>query len=244
MESVLKLPRLDYQERRQAKKERLQELANKNHEQAKQELNQALGLSDQIPLGQPVQVGHHSERMHRRHLEKIDNKMRQSIKTKSKADYYDKRVKAMDQNYAISQDDPEAVKRLKEKLEGVLKEIEYWKGIPKKPRTFNFKDPEDQRWYMLPNRQAEKRRIIKRIEALQQQAEIKEESWQNGEIKIEVNKTENRLMVYFPGKPDEETRTKLKRNGFRWSPRNQAWQSYINDNNICWAKREILNKVD
>ena len=47
-------------------------------------------------------------------------------------------------------------------------------------------------------------------------------------------------MVYFPGKPDQEIRTDLKRHGFRWSPKNGAWQSYINDHNLAWAKKEFL----
>ena len=37
----------------------------------------------------------------------------------------------------------------------------------------------------------------------------------------------DRLQIIFDEKPDEETRAKLKANGFRWSPRNQAWQRQL-----------------
>ncbi len=67
-----------------------------------------------------------------------------------------------------------------------------------------------------------------------------DQEWKNNNFTLEINKDKNRIMLYFPGKPDEETRTKLKRHGFRWSPRNTAWQSYINQWNLDFAKKEIL----
>lgn len=51
-----------------------------------------------------------------------------------------------------------------------------------------------------------------------------------GGINIVENVPENRLQVFFPDKPDAETRTALKKNGFRWSPSNGCWQSYLNTN--------------
>lgn len=38
----------------------------------------------------------------------------------------------------------------------------------------------------------------------------------------------NRLRIYYPDKPDAETRTRLKRAGFRWAPSVGAWQNYLN----------------
>jgi hypothetical protein len=48
--------------------------------------------------------------------------------------------------------------------------------------------------------------------------------------------------MIFPGKPSEEIRTELKRNGFRWSPMAGAWQRMPS----TWAwtlAREIAGKV-
>lgn len=47
-----------------------------------------------IPPGQPILVGHHSERGHRRLLEKSDNAMRKSVELDEKAKYYNDRAEA------------------------------------------------------------------------------------------------------------------------------------------------------
>lgn len=54
------------------------------------------------------------------------------------------------------------------------------------------------------------------------------------------NVEQNRLQIIFDGKPDEETRTSLKSNGFRWSPRNQAWQRQLTRNAEA-AAHQALN---
>lgn len=40
----------------------------------------------------------------------------------------------------------------------------------------------------------------------------------------------NRLQILFDAIPDADTRAALKQNGFRWSPKNQAWQRQLTDN--------------
>ena len=44
------------------------------------------------------------------------------------------------------------------------------------------------------------------------------------------NAAENRLQIIFDEIPGPDMREKLKSNGFRWSPRNQAWQRQLTDN--------------
>ncbi len=41
-----------------------------------------------IPFGQPILVGHHSEKRHRRDIEKIGNAMNKSVELSNKAEYY------------------------------------------------------------------------------------------------------------------------------------------------------------
>lgn len=53
------------------------------------------------------------------------------------------------------------------------------------------------------------------------------------------NAEQNRLQIIFDGKPDEETRAALKANGFRWSPRNQAWQRQLTSNAVRAARRAL-----
>ena len=53
---------------------------------------------------------------------------------------------------------------------------------------------------------------------------------------------QNRLQILFDGKPDEETRAALKSNGFRWSPKNQAWQRQLT-RNAEYAARQVLDLI-
>lgn len=41
------------------------------------------------------------------------------------------------------------------------------------------------------------------------------------------NAEQNRLQIVFDDKPDEDTRKALKSHGFRWSPKNNAWQRQL-----------------
>lgn len=49
----------------------------------------------------------------------------------------------------------------------------------------------------------------------------------------------DRLQILFDAIPDADTRAALKQNGFRWSPKNQAWQRQLTDN-AERAARQVL----
>ena len=53
------------------------------------------------------------------------------------------------------------------------------------------------------------------------------------------NAEENRLQILFDEIPDADTRDALKSNGFRWSPRNKAWQRQLTQN-AEYAARRVL----
>lgn len=58
-------------------------------------------------------------------------------------------------------------------------------------------------------------------------------------FQIVRNAEQNRLQIIFDGKPDDDTRQALKQNGFRWSPRNSAWQRQLTDNAERAARRAL-----
>lgn len=72
--------------------ERFTDRAEKASAESMTRYKNAKQLGDMIPMGQPILIGHHSERGHRRHIEKIDNNMRKSIEADNKAEYYTDRA--------------------------------------------------------------------------------------------------------------------------------------------------------
>ena len=98
-------------------------------------------------------------------------------------------------------------------------------------------------WELSKNN-AEIRRIKARIEALKKELDrepaenISGEGWE-----LVENKEIMRLQFIFDGKPDLEVRGLLKRNGFKWSPKNNAWQRLLN-NNARWAAKDIIKKLE
>jgi len=74
------------------------------------------------------------------------------------------------------------------------------------------------------------RRVKERIKYLtrtQAQPEMVKENSDNG-IRLEDSPADNRVRLFFPGKPSEETRARLRSNGFRWTPSLGCWQAYRN----------------
>ena len=52
-----------------------------------------------------------------------------------------------------------------------------------------------------------------------------------------------RLQLIFTDKPNDEVRTILKKNSFRWSPKNNAWQRQLTENGMFALKR-VVNEIN
>lgn len=61
---------------------------------------------------------------------------------------------------------------------------------------------------------------------------IEHKEYNIGDVGVLHNAEENRLQLFYPGKPAPETIQKLKSRGFKWSPRNKAWQRQLTPNAI------------
>ena len=68
------------------------------------------------------------------------------------------------------------------------------------------------------------------IKSLSLQKEIGYVGWEFEGGKVEANTEANRLQIFFDEKPDAAAREELKSNGFRWSPKAEAWQRQLTDN--------------
>ncbi len=58
----------------------------------------------------------------------------------------------------------------------------------------------------------------------------------SGDITIEDSPADNRLRIFFPGKPNGDVRAMLKSNGFKWAPSIGAWQAYRNPDSLRVAR--------
>jgi hypothetical protein len=81
--------------------------------------------------------------------------------------------------------------------------------------------------YSLQNNNANIRRAKQRLEELERQEEEETKEEVFGDVRIVQNVEDNRVQIFFPGKPDEETRSQLKRKGFRWSRFGGCWQRHL-----------------
>lgn len=97
--------------------------------------------------------------------------------------------------------------------------------------------------YELTSTRSKIKRLQERLDELDKRAaQSAEGGAENTEFsggEIVRNLEQDRLQIIFDDKPDEEMRSKLKSNGFRWSPRNQAWQRQLTDN-AEHAARHVL----
>ncbi len=88
--------------------------------------------------------------------------------------------------------------------------------------------------YQLSNNLAEIKRLQGRIADVERKAQaIESEPAREQEIngvRIVEDPVDNRLRLLFDGKPAQDVITALKSRGFRWSPRNSAWQRQLTGN--------------
>lgn len=94
--------------------------------------------------------------------------------------------------------------------------------------------------FELTNNSANIRRMKERIVQLEREQEKAggDDQEING-VTVSENTSNNRLQLFFPGKPAVEVRTKLKANGFHWSPTEGAWQRQLNEAARYAAKRVL-----
>ncbi len=256
----MSIGREDYAERKEARIDRLESRAAKAQAESTAAYKAAHSIMEQIPPGQPILVGHHSERRHRRDLDKIDRNMRKSFEADEKVAYYASRAEAAASNTVISSDDPEAVEKLQAKLEGLQVEQAMMKAVNAYYRKHKTLDgcpeltPEARQgiekswsmgWYVgvpfpryaLSNNNAEINRTKKRIEALRLVDEMEHVEIEFDGGVIVTNEEINRVQIIFDSKPDEDVRRELKGWGFRWSPREGAWQAQRTPRYLHRAKR-------
>jgi hypothetical protein len=115
----LRTGRADYVERREHLIDRYRERAEKRRAEAKATYAQAQQMADVIPFGQPILVGHHSEKADRSYRQRIDRKFGKAFELRDKAKHWEQRAEAAENSTAVSSDDPTAITKLQSRLAGL-----------------------------------------------------------------------------------------------------------------------------
>jgi hypothetical protein len=266
----------NYDERQEARRERYEDLAEKNAREGAATIESARKMAEGIPFGQPILVGHHSEQRDRNYRERIHNKFERGFEALDKSKYHASKAASVGKG-GISSDDPNAIDKLREKLARLEADQAQMKAVNAAHKKFqkdpasldktnlsdslketirNYKpryswEPHPIAPYELTNNGAEIRRVKARIEQLERQERdaealraenprgeaIKAEEVAGG-LRIEQNAEENRVFLFFPGKPSDAIRKLCKRSGFRWAPSVGAWSRHLSAGAV-WDASEI-----
>lgn len=214
----------DYEIKQQERRDRYAAQADKARDNADRLSSEANRTASFIPMGQPILVGHHSEKRHRRDLDRIARKQDQAFSEHKKAQHYDRKSESYG-THSISSDDPEASAKLQTKLDGMEAKRS---AIKLANRVARKAGKEAAPSYVLQNLGANIRRVRDRIKVLEDSAKQPEVAPVECDgFTIEECTTDNRLRFIFDGKPSAEVRKIMKSNGFRWAPSVGAWQRQL-----------------
>jgi len=118
-------------ERLERKLEKRKEWAEKAGARADGRFGSARRATNGIPFGQPILVGHHSEKRHRNALKRSDQNMRKGIEEQDKAEHHNSKAHGLEiqlENTVFS-DDPDAIEQLEAKIEKAEQQQERMKAV-------------------------------------------------------------------------------------------------------------------
>ncbi len=252
---------VNYKDRQEAKQERFEERASKALIAADNTYQRSKLLVSSIPFGQPILVGHHSERAHRNAVDKSWDLLGKSISLRDKAARLEERAASVGTG-GISSNEPEALAKLKTKLANLVKSQETMKSVNKIVRSANLDNAQKVQnilsaelltesqaveilkpdfagrvgfaSYSLSNNNAEIRRINKRIDSLEKIQSSDPIQFENDDFSMNIDN--GQIVIDFKnGKPSDETRTIVKRCAFKWSRYQAAWVRKITANALADA---------
>lgn len=250
----------DYQDRQDAKRDRLETRAHKAQAASNQFYQASKARADMIPFGQPILVGHHSEGRARRDAERIYRDMGKSVAAQEKADHYQSRANRVG-TAGIASDDADAVQKLKDKL-AQLERLQATMKAANKVIRKNLSDAQKIdilvtthglsqaqakailtpdfcgrtgfASYQLSNNNATIRSTkarLKQLEKLHNEAPLSGDGEIDG-IEWTLSEEDGRIKFSFDTIPPEETRQFLYGHGFRFSRHREAWVRKLTPNAV------------
>lgn len=267
---ILDIRRDRFRSRRDRRIDNANDRAASNRRFATSYSKQSSDMARCIPFGQPILIGHHSEGRDRRFRSRMRGAMDKSVEASKKADYYEAKVTAIENNIAIFSDDPDAIVKLQAKIDTALAEQENWKAGNKivKSKKLTIEQKIDQLTdaghcpsiltpdfcgrigyadYLLTNNNANIRRMRLRLEQLSRtlikavELGDSETKYPDLDLVVKNARTIDRLQLIFSGKPSLEIRTLLKSSGFRWAPSESAWQRKLPESDF--VEKHIITAI-
>ena len=234
--------RADYEERKQAKIDRLEEAAYKARKEANGAFERSSNLVKDIPLGQPNIRGALTGVMN-----KSRNAMDRSCKMQDKADYLDSKLTAVSENNAISSDDPNSLEKLQAKIDKLTKQKEFYKSVNAYHRKHGtckgFEGITEEQAaeldknakyclncgkpvasFELTSLNQKIKSAQERIDKIKAVEQMPEELIKYNFCEIESNAETNRVTINFYERQPEEVTQKLKSWGYKWAYTDGVWQ--------------------
>lgn len=259
-----------YERKQMDRKDRLLDLADRMQAASDAAYRRARDMASVIPMGQPILIGHYSEKRDRNYRARIWRTQERCLELQRKAEYFRGKAHSVGKG-GISSDDPEAVTKLRAELEkceqaqkrmkqanaairkhakqgeaaqiGALVALGFNEGRARELLKPDFCGRIGFPAYALSNNSGNMARMRKRIAQLEikaQDADKADKAHQCRGFEVVECYSDNRLRIFFPGKPSATIRDKLKASGFHWSPVSGAWQRMLNDAIAYHATRGYL----
>lgn len=250
-----------YEAKQEARRQRYLDRADQARQEFEDTHERAHKMAEVIPFGQPILVGHHSEKRDRNYRGRIHDTFGRAFAALDKAEHYKGKAASVGHG-GISSDDPDALQKLRAKLEEMERSQTLMKAANQAIRrhktdeariaalvALGFTEAQAQELvkpdymgrlgyapFTLSNHNANMHRVKERIAELERAAtrQTKEEEGEGYTYREDTE--ENRVMFIFDSKPAENVRQLLKSHGFKWSPTRGAWVRQITGNALFAAR--------
>lgn len=233
-------------ERLERKLEKRQQWAESRREDAARRFAASDAIVEHIPMGQPILIGHHSERGHRAALERSHNHMHKGCESMSMAAHHESKADGIERQLerSIFSDDDDAIEAIEAKLASLEAKRDRMKKINaahtkfvKNPASLDKADLTDEEkeairnykpaysWephpfppYSFQNLGGNIRRYKQRIEHIKARNERSAKAEAAGGVVIEefTGSSSEYCRITFAEKPDRSILDALKAAGFYW----------------------------
>lgn len=245
-----------YEMKQQARRERLERAAEKLREESESKLNAGREYFYQMN-GQPILVGHHSEKRHRNQIAKAEAKIRKGLDLDKEARELARRADAVGTG-GISSDDPDAIAKLDDKRTDLERQRDRMKQVntlwrkrdaaglaalgydlakldAQVAEAYSWEKQPFPKW-QIANLSARIRDAAKRAETITETAALPASTETVGLATITVDPDDNRVSITFPSRLTKADYQKVRAAGFVWSPSRGAFVRKLSSGAVYWAK--------